>query len=85
MSSQVHLESGEPDPAAALGNLDQARALMSRAAPERGDFGFVDSAGAAEARPTGDLPRNDDRDGAVVWDLNGPRQPGLEELPLQKR
>ena len=68
-----------------LGNLDVgAEADITVLALERGQFGFLDSAGA---RLTGDrklVPELTIRKGAVVWDLNGRASVDWKVFPYTK-
>ncbi len=69
-----------------LGHLDAgAGADVTVLRLERGEFGFVDSAGAVRAGDRRLTPEMTVRNGAVVWDLNGRAGENWKTFPYRKR
>jgi dihydroorotase len=69
-----------------LGNLDQgAEADVTILRVERGNFGFVDSAGARKSGDQRIVCEMTLRAGKVVWDLNGRASQDWKTFPYQKR
>ena len=69
----------------ALGNLDVgAEADITVLALERGQFGFLDSAGALRAGDRKLVAEMTIRKGAVAWDLNGRASVNWEVFPYRK-
>ena len=69
-----------------LGHLDAgAGADVTVLRLERGEFGFVDSAGAVRAGDRRLTPEMTIRNGAVVWDLNGRAAEDWKTFPYRKR
>jgi dihydroorotase len=69
-----------------LGNLDPgAEADVTILRVERGNFGFVDSAGARKSGDQRIVCEMTLRAGKVVWDLNGRASQDWKTFPYQKR
>jgi len=69
-----------------LGNLDPgAEADVTILRVERGNFGFVDSAGARKSGDKRIVCEMTLRAGKVVWDLNGRASQDWKTFPYQKR
>ena len=69
-----------------LGNLDPgAEADVTILRVERGNFGFVDSAGAKKSGDKRIVCEMTLRAGKVVWDLNGRASQDWKTFPYQKR
>ncbi len=69
-----------------LGNLDPgAEADVTILRVERGNFGFVDSAGARKSGDKRIVCEMTLRAGKVVWDLNGHASQDWKTFPYQKR
>jgi dihydroorotase len=69
-----------------LGNLDPGtEADVTVLRVDRGDFGFVDSAGAGKAGDKRIVCETTLRAGKVVWDLNGRASQDWKTFPYQKR
>ena len=69
-----------------LGHLDQgAEADIAVLRIEKGNFGFIDAAGAARAGDRRLVAEMTVRKGKVVWDLNGLTAQDWKTFPYKKR
>ena len=69
-----------------LGNLDVgAEADIALMSVQKGDFGFIDSAGARMGGTQLIVPEMTVRNGVVVWDRNGWASQDWKSFPYKKR